>query len=151
MKRIYELKLSRTGTSVVMDEVAPYCEVGISHKNDVAKIMRRLVAGSPREHFFAFYLNVKNRIVGYECFGIGNECSVNVHPSELLRSALVSGCRTMIVSHNHPSGSVEPSREDVDLTKCLADGCKLVGLQLLDHVIVTESSTYSFAEKGGLL
>jgi DNA repair protein RadC len=147
LRRIYELKLSRTKTYVSMDSIAPYNEQAIECDIDVAYIMRKLVGQSPREHFFSFYVDNKNRIAGFECLGIGAGHSVTIHPAELLRSVLVSGCSAFIVAHNHPSESVQPSEDDITLTSNLIDACKIVGIKLLDHVIVTSTDCYSFARQ----
>lgn len=145
MKRLFEYRLTRTRRQVAMEEIAPYDVKSIAMAEHVAEVVRRLVGDSPREHFYAFYLDAKNRIIGFELLAIGGQAEVEIRLAELLRSALVSGAIGVIVSHNHPSGDLSPSEADRELTRRIVAGCQAVGIRLLDHVITTDGGCFSFA------
>lgn len=71
-----------------------------------------------------------------------------VHPREIFSEALVENAAAMIVCHNHPSGSCEPSREDVETTQTLIEASRIIGISLLDHIILDRDSYFSFLEHG---
>jgi len=70
-----------------------------------------------------------------------------VHPRECFRTAIVKNCCSIIIAHNHPSGSLEPSAEDLNLTKRLVESGKLIGIEVLDHLIVTADAYVSLKER----
>src|ERR1051326_1491692 len=85
-----------------------------------------------KEHFCAFFLDTHNRIIGKEVISVGTLNASLVHPRECFRTAIVSSCNSIIVAHNHPSASLEPSAEDLSLTKRLVEGGKLLGIEVVD-------------------
>ena len=101
-----------------------------------------------KEHFCVFFLNTQNQIVGREIVSIGTLNASLIHPRETFRTAIIKNCSAVIVAHNHPSGGLEPSAEDLHVTKRLVDAGCLLGIEVLDHVIVTAQSHASFKERG---
>lgn len=101
-----------------------------------------------KEHFCVFFLDTRQRIIGRETISIGTLNTSLVHPRECFRTAIVKNCCSIIIAHNHPSGSLEPSAEDLSLTKRLVEGGKLIGIEVLDHVIVTAEAYVSLRERG---
>lgn len=100
-----------------------------------------------KEVFVAFYLDTRNRIISREILSIGTlNCAV-VHPREAFRTAIIRNAHSVIIAHNHPSGSLKPSDEDTKITQQLRDAGEIIGIKLLDHVIVTKDGYYSFADK----
>ena len=104
------------------------------------------VRNSDKENFVVFFLNTQNDIIGKEIVSIGTLNTSLVHPREVFRTAIIKNCAAIIVAHNHPSGSLEPSSEDLAVTTRLKESGKLLGIELLDHVIVTKESCNSFRE-----
>jgi len=100
-----------------------------------------------KEHFCVFLLDTQNRIIDKEIVSIGTLNASIVHPREVYRSAIAQSACSIIIAHNHPSGSLEPSEEDLRVTKRLADCGRLIGIELLDHVIVTAMGHMSFRER----
>ncbi len=140
--RLYEYRLRRRQikTSVLATRPA-----NLSTHIDAAHIFRTTFNDCMhREHFCAFHLSLRNRIVGYELIAIGDHLGVQVHPAEVFRGALLSGATALVVSHNHPSGQVEPSPEDDKLTELLWRAGRAIGVPVIDHVIVTEEGHYSY-------
>jgi DNA repair protein RadC len=101
-----------------------------------------------KEHFCVFFLDTQNHITGKEVVSIGTLNASLIHPRETFRTAILKNCCSVIVVHNHPSGSLEPSDEDLAVTKRLKDAGKLLGIEVLDHVIVTTDSYASLRDKG---
>lgn len=89
-----------------------------------------------QERFAVLLLDVKNRLLGTQVITIGTATETLAHPREIFREAIRQGATRLIVSHNHPSGSVEPSREDIELTRQLLQGAQLLNIPLLDHLIL---------------
>lgn len=101
------------------------------------------------ERFVVLSLDAKNRVIGWTLVGVGGVSACQVDPASAFRAILASGANAWIAVHNHPSGEVTPSAEDVALTERLARGAALIGLPMLDHVIVAEGGAYfSFLDAG---
>ena len=100
-----------------------------------------------KEHFCAFFLNTQNQIIGKEIISVGTLNTGLVHPRETFRTAIAINCNSVVIAHNHPSGSLEPSDEDLNLTRRLVDAGRLIGIEVLDHVIVTKQSYSSLKER----
>jgi DNA repair protein RadC len=101
---------------------------------------------SKKEHFVVFYLDIRNREIQREIVSVGTLSASLVHPREVFESAIVHHCAQILVAHNHPSGNLEPSEEDFALTKRLVEAGKLLGIEVLDHVIVSKAGYRSFRE-----
>ncbi|WP_079710186.1 RadC family protein [Paraliobacillus ryukyuensis] len=103
-----------------------------------------------QEHFVVLGLNTKNEILYRETIFVGTLNSSVVHPREVFKSLIRRSCASAIVSHNHPSGDVSPSQEDVQVTKRLHEAGKTIGIEVLDHIIVGHERYVSLKEKGYL-
>jgi DNA repair protein RadC len=101
-----------------------------------------------RERFIALYLDARRRVLRRRLVSIGTLTASLVHPREVLGPALRIRAAALVVVHNHPSGDPEPSPEDCALTDRLRDGCRLLGLELLDHVVVARDGFVSLRERG---
>jgi DNA repair protein RadC len=102
------------------------------------------------ESFAVLVLNVKHEVIACEVVTIGTVTETLAHPREIFGTVIrLNGCR-MIVGHNHPSGSLEPSPEDIMLTRQLLKAATVMGIPLLDHLIVTQGSYRSLRENTGL-
>jgi DNA repair protein RadC len=100
-----------------------------------------------KEHFCVFFLDTQNRILGKETVSIGTLNISLIHPRECFRTAILKTAASVIFVHNHPSGGLEPSAEDLNVTKRLKDAGKLLGIEVLDHVIVTAESYVSLRDE----
>ncbi len=101
-----------------------------------------------KEHFIAFYLDTKNVEIQRETISIGTLNASLVHPRELFEPAIRYSAASIIVAHNHPSGDVTPSHEDILITKKLVDAGTLLDIHILDHIIVSAKGYISSKEKG---
>ncbi len=93
-----------------------------------------------KEHFVALYLNARNELIHREDISIGTVNASIVHPRDVFAPALEHNATAVIVAHNHPSGSPEPSPEDLEVTARLRDAGKLLGIALVEHIIVTRDA-----------
>ncbi|WP_035322595.1 RadC family protein [Peribacillus kribbensis] len=101
-----------------------------------------------QEHFVCLYLNTKNQILHKQTIFIGSLNASIVHPREVFKEAFRRSAASIICVHNHPSGDPAPSREDIEVTKRLAECGKIIGIELLDHIIIGEKKYVSLKEKG---
>lgn len=100
-----------------------------------------------KEHFVVLYLNAKNQLVHKETISMGTLNANLVHPREVFEPALKYSAAQIIVAHNHPSGDPKPSEDDIEITKRLTEAGKLMGIDVMDHVIVSKNSYFSFKEE----
>lgn len=103
---------------------------------------------SKKEHFIVFYLDTQNKVIERQVVSIGSLDNSQVHPREVYEPAVALHASSIIVAHNHPSGSLQPSDADINLTHRLAESGKILGIKLEDHVILTDKSHFSFKSKG---
>ena len=104
----------------------------------------------PYEIFCCLYLDARYRLIAFEELFRGTVNSAAVHPREVIRQVLTHNATAVILAHNHPSGSTEPSSEDEVITKQIKDALSLLGVTLLDHIIVGDGQCVSFLERGML-
>lgn len=114
------------------------------------RYFKQRLRSRPNEVFAAMFLNTRNRKVAYEELFTGTIDAAAVYPREVVRRALLHNAAAVIVSHNHPSGSAEPSAADRQITRHLQQALDLVGIRLLDHVVIGEGTPVSMAERGWL-
>ncbi|RFU71714.1 JAB domain-containing protein [Peribacillus saganii] len=103
-----------------------------------------------QEHFVCLYLNTKNQVLHKQTVFIGSLNASIVHPREVYKEAFRRSAASIICLHNHPSGDPTPSREDIEVTKRLVECGKIIGIDLLDHLIIGEKKFVSLKEKGYL-
>ncbi|MED4530871.1 DNA repair protein RadC [Metabacillus fastidiosus] len=101
-----------------------------------------------QEHFVCLYLNTKNQVLHKQTVFIGSLNASIVHPREVFKEAFKRSAASIICIHNHPSGDPAPSREDIEVTKRLSECGRMLGIELLDHLIIGEQKFISLKEKG---
>ena len=108
----------------------------IKSAKDVFKYISPNLSSLDKEHLVVLHLDSKNKIIKDEVISIGTLNSSLVHPREVFKEAIKSSANSIILVHNHPSGDVEPSEEDILTTKKLKESGEVVGIKLLDHIII---------------
>jgi DNA repair protein RadC len=116
--------------------------------SDVSAYVRARIGAEEREEFLVLGLDARQRVRLVRQIAVGSLAQVDVHPREVFRPLVRSGMHSVILVHNHPSGDVEPSDADLELTRRLADVGRLVGIPVLDHLIVTRTDAISMATLG---
>lgn len=120
----------------------------LSSPQAVRQYLQLLLAKKPHECFTALFLDVKNRLLASEELFRGTLVQTSVYPREVVKAALAHNAASIIIAHNHPSGSCEPSSADRALTLTLKEALALVDVRVLDHFVVAGKHIYSFAEHG---
>ncbi len=100
-----------------------------------------------REHFVGFYLNSRNMVLRREIISIGSLNASIVHPREVFHPAIAVSAASLILAHNHPSGDPTPSEEDLAITRRLVEAGRIIGIDVLDHVVVAKEAYASFKER----
>lgn len=103
-----------------------------------------------REHFVAVFLDARHNVNGVHVVSVGSLSASIVHPREVFKGALLANAGGLVVMHNHPSGDPEPSPEDVAVTRRLRQAGELLGVDVLDHIVVTPRSFVSLKARGCL-
>jgi DNA repair protein RadC len=111
--------------------------------------LRRELGDAKQEHFLVVFLDTKNHILGHKVCFIGSLDRSVVHPREIFKEAVTYSAARIIAVHNHPSGDVTPSENDLQVTKSLEEAGTLMGIPLLDHIIVSHRTFYSLRQKIG--
>jgi DNA repair protein RadC len=143
MKSLYKYSLQRQPTM----ELAELAERRVSEPAGIAKVMRALgMAEKEQEEFVVFFLDTQNNIKGYTVATVGLVDRTQIHAREVYRNAILEGCTRIVVGHNHPSGDPTPSALDISCTRQLNEAGKIIGIDLLDHVIIGQPSNPSGRE-----
>ncbi|MFC0560820.1 JAB domain-containing protein [Halalkalibacter alkalisediminis] len=131
----------------IRDLKEDYARHKVGSPADAAELATKVIGDEDREVFLVMMLNTKNQVVGLHRCHVGSLNASIVHPREVMKSAILNNAASIIVSHQHPSGQCDPSREDIDVTKRLAEAGRIIGIELLDHVIVNyKGDFYSMRE-----
>ncbi|MDR6226425.1 RadC family protein [Desmospora profundinema] len=123
-------------------------KVAIRSPRDAAEACMDEMRYLSQEHFVCLFLNTKNVVIDKKCIYVGTLNASVVHPREVFREAIRKSSAGVICVHNHPSGDPTPSREDIHVTERLFEAGRLLGIDLLDHIIIGDSRFYSMKEKG---
>ena len=121
----------------------------VSSPADVDRLLRGRIANLDRENFVVVLLNTKNEVIENPLVSVGTLSASLVHPREVFKPAIRASAASVILAHNHPSGKVEPSREDREVTRRLGEAAEVLGIEVLDHVIVGDGF-FSMKEHGML-
>ncbi len=122
----------------------------------VAELVRKLIGDSPQEHLIAISIDARSKVIGLHEASRGTLSASLCHSREIFRTSILLNAAGLILCHNHPSGDCSPSPDDRETTRRLARASSIIGIQLLDHVIVTtgpqpdggQKSYFSFREHG---
>jgi DNA repair protein RadC len=128
-------------------------KIKVTGAKEVAKVFQDILAledkiDQEKEHYYVCHLNCRSQILMVELVSIGILSRAVVHPRETFRRAVIAGSASIIIAHNHPSGETEPSDEDIKITRVMHEAGQILGINLLDHIIFTKDSYYSFKNNG---
>jgi len=124
---------------------ASFCSSG-----DVAAYYRPRMKDLKKEMFRCALLDTKNKIIREEVVSVGSLSASIVHPRDTFKAAVRESAATVIFIHNHPSGDIKPSQEDILLTRRLVQAGEVIGIQVLDHIIIGDAGHFSFRDNGML-
>jgi DNA repair protein RadC len=118
----------------------------VQSAKDVFEYMNGRIPDEKKEHLFLLHLNTKNQIIKHEVISVGTLNASLIHPREIFKAAIKESAHAIILVHNHPSGDVEPSNADKQVTGILRQASTILQIDLLDHVIVGNDNWFSFRE-----
>ncbi len=121
-------------------------DIKLNSIDKIFEYFRYMLMYERQENFIAVYLDTKSRIISYKILFKGTLNTSCVHPREIFKYAFLESAYSIIVIHNHPSGEVDPSIPDIELTNSLFSIGKLIGIQVVDHIIIGRDKYYSFYE-----
>jgi len=123
-------------------------KIPIKSPEDVKNIVMEEMRYFDREHFRSLYLDRKGGLMVMEDVSIGSLHSSIVHPREVFKTAVKKSAASIILVHNHPSGDPTPSKEDIDVTNRLIEAGKIMGIEVLDHIVIGEGTYCSLKARG---
>ena len=122
----------------------------INNVRDVVKLFSPDMSYLKKEHFKGIFLDSRKKIIKDETIFIGSLNASIIHPREIFQAAFEEGAAAIILLHNHPSGDPKPSDDDVEITTQLVEAGKILGIEVIDHIIIGHNRYFSFKEKGYL-
>lgn len=140
--------------SLVKDKSISFGNIRLNNSQEAQSLIQQLIKtqGQPdREQFCILMLNAKNEITAMSIISIGGLSSAPVHPREVLKPAILANSAALILCHNHPSNDLEPSAEDLAITKQIIQASELMGIQVHEHIIISMDDGdgyFSFADSG---
>jgi DNA repair protein RadC len=147
-KKLSAKRINIVSLKLVKESSILYQKRSVCSPQDGYELLKQFLDDKDREHFIVVSLDTKNQPVSINICHIGSLNASIVHPREVMKSAILSNAASIIVGHNHPSGKAEPSREDIEVTKRLVEAGKIIGIEVLDHIIVGDETFTSLKEKG---
>jgi DNA repair protein RadC len=123
----------------------------ITSPEDVASFLKEQIGSRPREFFTAIFLDHRNHLLAFEYLQEGTVDHTAVYPREILKRALELNATGLILAHNHPAGSLEPSEGDKQLTRQVLTAARAMGITVHDHLILTTEGHFSFRQAGLLV
>lgn len=122
----------------------------VERPQDIEKVFRMVIPeDTDREHFAVAMLDARHQVIGLNLVSMGTVSGSLVHPREVLKAAILIGASDIVVAHNHPTGAMNPSPEDLAVTRRLARAALTVGIELVDHLILGhDGKFYSMADHG---
>lgn len=131
-----------------VSSMAPEVRPVIRSPQDVCTLLMEEMRHLDREQFRTVLLNTKNQVLETEVVSVGSLSSSIVHPREVFKNPIRKSAAALILVHNHPSGDPTPSREDLEVTNRLTEAGKILGIDILDHIIIGDNKYSSLKEKG---
>ncbi|MGG3859914.1 DNA repair protein RadC [Metabacillus fastidiosus] len=141
-------RVNIVSVKLVKESSLLYKDRCIRSPEDGYQLLKQFLGEVDREHFIIVCLDTKNQPTAINICHIGSLNASIVHPRECFKPAILSNAASILVGHNHPSGQAAPSREDIEVTKRLVEAGKIMGIDLIDHIILGDDQFVSLKEKG---
>lgn len=119
----------------------------IRQPKDLYPLLKEKIINFHKEYFMVVSLDNRNKVISIDIVSIGTLNSSLIHPRETFEVAIKNHAASIVICHNHPSGELKPSEDDLIVTKSLVEAGKLLGIKIADHIIITKDSYFSFKEK----
>jgi DNA repair protein RadC len=145
-KKIMESCIPVYRVMLVKDREENYGTVGTS--DQAAAVLRKYLAGADREYFVALFLDIKNNVTGINTVSVGTLSASIVHPREVFKAAILANAAKIIIAHNHPSGDITPSGDDIDTSRRIAEAGEIIGIPVVDSLILGDKDCFSLCSAG---
>ncbi|WP_338826369.1 JAB domain-containing protein [Neomoorella thermoacetica] len=132
---------------MVKEKATPYEVQTLSSPSAAALFLKNFLGERDRECMVAIHLDLKRKINSVEIVSIGTLNSAPAHPREVFKGAILANAATIILGHNHPSGDPTPSKEDIELTRRMVEAGRILGIEVVDHIILGDDGWVSLREK----
>ncbi len=139
--------ISLVSIKLVREKDSYYSSKSIKSPGDLAQIVQRFLGQADREVFLTVNMSTANTVNSIHVVSIGSLDRALIHPREVFKAAILSNASSIALAHNHPSGELNPSQEDIAMTKQLVQAGELLGIKVLDHVIIAGDRHLSFLEQ----
>lgn len=140
-------KIPQYKIQLVRESSALYETHRVDCPDNAAAIITQYLDHPDREHLVALLLDVKNNVIGINTVAVGSATAAVVHPREVFKPAILANATAIILTHNHLSGDVTPSRDDDATTRKIKEAGKLLDIPLLDHIIVSHCPEHYYSYK----
>ncbi len=120
----------------------------IKKPETVFNLLKNEIGNKMKENFYILSLTTRNNLIGVDKVSTGTLSASLAHPREVFLPAIKNSASTVIIVHNHPSGDTQPSEDDLEITKRLVEAGKILGIDVVDHIIVAKDNYFSFKDKG---
>lgn len=124
--------------------------VRIGTSRDIYGVMKPEIANLDHEEIWAVFMNRKNDVIEKKCITKGSAIASLFDLKRIMKDAILCEAQAIAMAHNHPSGNLLPSQQDIDITKRLKRACEMMDIKMVDHLIVTPDGYYSFSDEGNL-
>ena len=141
-------RVNIVSVKLVKESSMLYKQRKVRSPQDSCKLFQEYLGDLDREHFVVMCLDTKNQPTNITTVHVGSLNASIVHPREVLKTAILSNSASIICCHPHPSGDPTPSPEDIEVTKRLVEAGKIIGIELLDHIILGDDKFISLKERG---
>lgn len=146
-KEVPAKRVDIVSVKMVKEQSMLYKKRVVSSPHDAYELIKQFLGDVDREYFVVVCLDTKNQPTAINICHIGSLAASIVHPREVLKPAILSNAAGFIVGHNHPSGNPDPSQEDIQVTKKLVEAGKVIGIELMDHIILGDEGFVSLKEQ----
>ncbi|OOM11150.1 JAB domain-containing protein [Clostridium saccharobutylicum] len=148
MKINHAKRIDIVSLKMIKESSMLYLGRRISTPREAIEIVKVLLDCCDREKLIVCCLNTKNEPTNISTVSIGSLNSSIVHPREVFKTAILSNSASIILFHNHPSGDTNPSKEDINITERIKEAGKIIGIEMMDHIILGDNNYTSLKESG---
>lgn len=145
LEKFHMIEIPLYSVKLIQDRMIELPSMYGNSEYSVGQIASHLLGEYDREHLLSIFINNKGKVTGLHTIAIGYSSGLSTTPLEVFRAALIAGAPAMVLAHNHPSGDLTPSKQDVEMTERMIEVSKSLGVTILDHVIVSPTAFRSMS------
>ena len=151
MKEKHAKRVDIVSLKMIKESSILYADRMISTPREAIEIAKVILEDCDREKLVVCCLNTKNEPTSISTVSIGSLNSLIVHPREVFKTAIMSNSASIILFHNHPSRNTQPSKEDISITERIKEAGKIIGIEMIDHIIIGDNKKYTSLKEEGVV